>query len=85
MQHDAGGGFVNVLPAVPSRPDERFFDLAFAHPELSHALGHLRPFIIRDRIRIHAAKLITAGFRGNALQLCESLCVSPRLCYLCIK
>jgi len=65
MQHDAGGGLVDVLATVPSRPDEAFFDLAFLDSQLSHSLSQLRLFIIRDRIRIHAAQTNHCGIQGQ--------------------
>jgi hypothetical protein len=36
-EHDAGGGFVDVLPAVASGANERFLDVLFANAEGGHA------------------------------------------------
>ena len=37
-EHDAGGGFVDVLAAMAAGADEGFFEVGLAHPESGHAL-----------------------------------------------
>ena len=40
-QHDARGCFIHVLPAMPARADEGFFQVSLLHPQGSHPLGQL--------------------------------------------
>ena len=56
-QHDASGGLVDVLTAMPARANEGFFDIRFAHPESGHALGKLVLLFGRDRKGAHEGKL----------------------------
>jgi hypothetical protein len=44
-EHYAGRGFVDVLTAMATGADERFFDVGFADAQRSHALGELRFFV----------------------------------------
>jgi len=40
-QHDACGGFVDVLASVPARPYKALFQVTFGYTQLSHAPGQL--------------------------------------------
>ena len=52
-QHDAGGNFVDVLPAVAAGADERFLDVRLAHAERGHALREMVFFFEADRECAH--------------------------------
>ena len=47
-QHDAGGGLVDVLAAVPAGADKGLLDVRLAHTQRSHALGELGLFVGAD-------------------------------------
>ena len=47
-EHDAGGGFVDVLAAVAAGADEGFLDVGLADAERGHALRELRFFFRAD-------------------------------------
>jgi len=57
-QHDAGGRFINILPAVASGFDKDFLDIGLAHSQGGHALGKLLFFFRIHRKRIHGGSLI---------------------------
>ena len=63
QQHDAGGGFVDVLAAMPAGADEGLFQVGFADAQGGHALGELGFFVGADGERVHAGKL--PGRRGG--------------------
>jgi len=54
-EHDAGGGFVDVLAAMAARANESFFEVRLAHAEGAHALRQLGFFFGTDREGAHAA------------------------------
>ena len=55
-EHDAGGNFVHVLPAMPAGADERFLDIGFAHAQCRHALRELCGLFKADRKCAHGVK-----------------------------
>ena len=67
-QHDAGGGLVDVLAAVPAGADEGFFNVGFADAEGGHALGELGFFVQADGERVHASRIARKGKDGNRRQ-----------------
>ena len=49
QQHHAGGGLVDVLPAMATGADERLFNVGFAHAQRGHAPGKLGFLFETDR------------------------------------
>lgn len=64
-QHYAGGGLVDVLPAVSTGTDEHFFNVGFAHAECRHALHKLGFLLRADRIRAHNPSVTGSGQKDN--------------------
>jgi len=64
-EHDAGGNFVHVLPAVTAGADEGFFNVGFAHAECGHALCKLIFFLQADRKRAHGFSVMNNLAGGN--------------------
>ena len=56
-QLDARGDFIDVLPAVASRPDKRLFEVRFVDSQCSHALGKLLTEIGMVVRRMNAIRL----------------------------
>jgi len=65
-QHDARGGLVHVLAAVPAGPDKGLFDVGLAHAECGHALDELGFFVGADGERVHGGRIVGGGRDGNA-------------------
>jgi len=64
-QHDAGGGLVDILAAMPARTDKGLFDVRFANTQCGHALGQLGFFVRTDGERVHGGRIVTGRLDGN--------------------
>jgi predicted DNA-binding protein (MmcQ/YjbR family) len=53
-EHDAGGGFVDVLTAVTARTHKRLFQISLAHIQSGHAARQFVLFVKADRERAHS-------------------------------
>jgi len=58
-EHDASGGFVDVLTAVAAGTDESFFDIRLAYAKGGHALGKLVLLFGRDGKGAHGVEVKT--------------------------
>ena len=67
-QHDAGGGLVDILAAVPAGADKGFFEVGLAHAQCGHALGELGFFVGADGERVHGGRIVrrTEGWQWAA-------------------
>jgi hypothetical protein len=65
-QHDAGGGLIDILAAVPAGTDKGFVNVGLAHTERRHALVELGLFVGTDGERVHGRKVTGGTAPGNA-------------------
>src|SRR5205823_1377586 len=65
-QHDTSGGFVHVLPTVPARTDESFFNIRFPHPERGHPVFELSLLLKVDRECVHPGSVGERAANGNS-------------------
>jgi hypothetical protein len=70
QQHDTGGNFVDVLPAMAAGANEGFLNIALAQAEGGHALGQLIFLVETDGERAHGCNVAADG--DCRTSICES-------------